>query len=362
MQNILGQSHAIETLQGTLKSGRLHHAWIFSGPRGVGKFTTALEFARILLDPEAQPNLAGQIDSDPSSETSKLIEAGSHPDLHIIRKELALFSDNPMLRSRKLMNIPLDLLREHMLGGRTSDDRRHEAAAYRTPKLGHRKVFIVDEAELIDKNGQNSMLKTLEEPPAQTFLILVSSRGERLLPTIRSRCQHVRFHRLDLNDMEAWFNRSELGVDEDERKWLLRFADGSPGQAHLAAEFRFYEWRRILNPMIAQLEKGNYPSDMGKAMAELIKGFSEAWVKSRKNASKDAANKDGARHLFSLLASYARARLQGLADDEMMVEHFASLIELIREAELQLDFNVNARHVLDNLVVQWSRLGALTPA
>ncbi|MEE8460420.1 MAG: hypothetical protein V3S08_11120, partial [Phycisphaerales bacterium] len=90
MKKILGQGKAVETLLGSLRSGRFAHAWIFAGPRGVGKFMTAIELARILLDPDA----AGDGAVDPASETSRMIDAGVHPDLHVVRKELARFSDD----------------------------------------------------------------------------------------------------------------------------------------------------------------------------------------------------------------------------------------------------------------------------
>jgi DNA polymerase-3 subunit delta' len=361
MRVIIGQPHALDQLQRILRSGRIHHAWIFSGPRGVGKYTCAIELARILLDHEAAPNARGDIEAKSTGHASHLIDAGTHPDLHIIRKELALHSDNPLLRARKLMNIPLDLLRERMLGGCTSDDRMHEAAAYRTARLGHGKVFIVDEAELIDKWGQNTLLKTLEEPPPATYIVLVTSRPERLLPTIRSRCQHIRFGLLDHASMQSWFDGAALDVGAEERAWLERFAEGAPGQALLAAQFRLFEWRGSLAPMIGQLERGGFPAEMGKAMAELVKAFSEAWVKGHRNASKDAANKDGARQLFALLTTYARTRLHEAGTDEARAMLFAGVIDLIRDAEIQLDWNVNPRHVFDNLVAQWSRL-ALQPS
>ncbi len=357
MQGILGQSHALEVLRRSLNSRRVHHAWIFSGPKGVGKFTTAIEFARILLDPEAAPDLAGDVAASPDGKVSQLIDAGTHPDLHILRKELALYSDNPQLRERKLMSIPLDLLREHMLGGRTGDGRTHEAAAYRTPAMGHGKVFIIDEAEFMKRESQNALLKTLEEPSDHTYLFLITARPERMLPTIRSRCQHVRFNRLDPESMRQWFDQADLDIDEEERNWLVSFTDGAPGVGLLAAEFGFYQWRNTLQPMIRQLEQGSYPVEMGKAMTDLVGDFSEAWVKSHRNASKDAANKDGARHMFSLIASYARRRLKSSCADETGAEAYADLIDLVREAERQLDFNVNMRHLMDNLVVQWSRLG-----
>ncbi len=94
-------------------------------------------------------------------------------------------------------------------------------------------------------------------------------------------------------------------------------------------------------------------SKMGKLMAQLVKDFSDAWVKKRKNASKEAANKDGARYLLAILASHARRRLHESADDDDAASSYADLIDLVREAELQFETNVNLRHVMDNLVVQW---------
>lgn len=362
MQKILGQPFALDVIQRALSSGRLHHAWIFSGGPGVGKFTTAIEFARILLDPNAITNLAGEIEADLHGEGSRLIDSESHPDLHVIRKELALFSENAQLRSKKLMNIPLDVLREKMIGGRMSDGKYREAPAYRTAALGHSKVFIIDEAELIDHNGQNALLKTLEEPPPKTYIFLITSRPERLLATIRSRCQHVRFGSLDEESMHKWMTEADLQVDAEEMSWIENFAEGAPGRALLAAEFGFNRWRKTLGPMIAMLERGRFPATMGKVMSDLVGEFSEAWVKSRKNASKDAANKLGARQILTLLSSYARTRLRESSDDELRANLFADLIDLIREAEDQLERNVSQRHVMDNLVAQWSELTTLQPA
>jgi DNA polymerase III subunit delta' len=353
MHAILGQQRAIDLLQAALRAQRVHHAWIFAGPPGVGKFTAAVEFARVLLDPSAGPNLAGVIEADPASMASQLIDAGTHPDLHIIRKELALFSDNRELRAKKLLNIPIDLLRERMLGG-TSGGQVHEAAAYRTAAHGHGKVFIIDEAELLDDTSQNALLKTLEEPPRETYIILITSRPDRLLPTIRSRCQIVQFHRLDAQAMAAWLQRAKLDAAPAEREWIERFADGSPGAATLAAEHGFFAWRETLSPMIKLLERGSYPDAMGETLAEIVEQFAVNWVKTHENASKDAANKDGARHLLSILAGYARARLAQSAARGLDTRAWTDLIELLRETERRMYANVNMKLLLENLVVQWA--------
>ena len=362
MPQILGQPRALEILSNALRSARFPHAWIFSGPRGVGKFTTALQVARVLLDAQASPDLDGQV-QNPKSKIQNLIDSNTHPDLHIIRKELALYSDNAQLRERKLMNIPLDLLCERMLGGKTGDDRTHEAPAYRTPTLGHGKVFIIDEAELLDANAQNSMLKTLEEPPPQTYFFLITSQPDRLLPTIRSRCQQVRFTRLDAQSMREWFKRdaaqdAEPGTRNSELvSWIEHFADGSPGAAQLALEYGFFQWRQTLKPMLAELERGQFPAAMGETLAALIEEFALAWVKSHKNASKDAANKDGAKHMFSLLATHLRSKLNDAIQRGAEASQPMAMIDMLREAERQLESNVNLKLLLENLVAQLAQAG-----
>src|SRR5436190_8510409 len=169
-----------------------------------------------------------------------------------------------------------------MLGRKTGDDRIHEAPAYRTPALGHGKVFIIDEAELLDGYAQNSMLKTLEEPPPQTYFFLITSQPERLLPTMRSRCQQVRFVRLDAQSMRQWFKQAaaqnaELGTRNSELlAWIEHFAEGSPGAAQLAIEYGFFQWQQTLQPMLAELERGQFPTAMGETLAALIDEFAVA--------------------------------------------------------------------------------------
>ena len=102
-----------------MRSGRFPHAWIFSGPRGVGKFTTALALAERLLGPAS----------------ARLIAAGTHPDLHVIRKELAAYCDDPEIRTRKLTNIPVAVIRQWITGGAVGD-RYHDPSVFKTSVLG----------------------------------------------------------------------------------------------------------------------------------------------------------------------------------------------------------------------------------
>jgi DNA polymerase-3 subunit delta' len=347
MDRILGQPRAIETLRRALHSGRMHHAWIFAGPRGVGKFTTALELAKVLLDPQASTDT---LEHDPQGETAALIDAGSHPDLHVIRKELAVYSDDARLRTRKLLTLPLDVLRERMIGGQTGDGKYHEPAVFKTPALGHSKVFIIDEAELLADAAQNALLKTLEEPPPGTYIFLITTHPQRLLATIHSRCQTVTFGALDEQAMRTWLERADLQIDERDRVWIERFCAGSPGLAQLAAEHGFARWQETLAPMLDALAGGDFPAPMGQALAELIEAFATKWVAVHENASKEAAN----HYVFAILAAEARTRLHEAVSTGGDTGAPLRAIELIRSAEYQLERHVNLKLVLENLVAQWA--------
>ncbi len=358
LDRILGQPLAVSTLQSALNAGKVHHAWIFHGPRGVGKFTTAIEFAKVLLDPDATVDLAGNISTDPASSTATLIDRDAHPDLHIIRKELALDSEDRDLREKKLTNIPIDLLRERMIGGMQGGKFR-DAAAFLTPKLGHGKVFIIDEAELLASPAQNALLKTLEEPPASTYIILVTMQQDRLLPTIRSRCHRVAFHSLDERAMTNWLTRERSRDDsplkalsDDALNWIIDFASGSPGLAVAAAEEDLASWRQTLIPMLRELDQGKFPAELGETLGRLSDDFAANRVKQLENASKDLANKEGAARVFMLLGAHLCQRLRQAVDRGEDPERWLASIDLIHEAEADLRANVNLKLVMEGLAVQ----------
>jgi DNA polymerase-3 subunit delta' len=388
MDQLVGQDRAVQILENQLASGRLHHAYIFHGPVGVGKCTAALAFARILLCPNAQPDLAGRVTAcgdcdachllaDPTAaeptESEAASEAGSaaspHPDLHIIRKELCAISSVNTVRNRKQMNIPVDLLRELVIGGTTSDGHYHDAVAYKSPTMRHGKVFIVDEAELLDAAGQNALLKTLEEPPPGTTLILVTSSEDRLLPTIRSRCQRVAFVPLDDATVDQWLKEQPAGLSEPDRQWLTVFAAGSLGRARIALDYNLTEWAKTVLPAVDAMARGRPQGELGAQLAKLIDDFAKAWVGDRPKASKEAANKLAAGLMWSMIASHARQQLHALSAQceanapiasEAQLEPWLGVIDALREAERLLATNVNLSLVCDHVVSQMDR--ALVPA
>jgi DNA polymerase-3 subunit delta' len=351
--HILGQRRAVAALGRALASGHLHHAWILHGPQGVGKFRAAMALARIVLDPQSTASARASLEPPQGTPVARMIDAGTHPDLHVIRKELAAVSESRELRDRKQMNIPLDLLRERMIGGVSGEGRHHESAVFRTAAMGHGKAFIVDEAELLDADAQNAMLKTLEEPPAGTVIVLVTQQEDRLLPTIRSRCQRVAFGPLDPASMREWWEREGPKAGDD-RAFIEAFAEGSPGMAARASEHGLSAWQRELWPLLDQLESGGFPPNLGDRMAEIADEFAKGIVDADENASKDAANRQAVRLLARLLGLRVRQSLARAGDDPAELSRWLGAAEVLGEFERHVRSNVNLKHAFANLAAQWA--------
>jgi DNA polymerase-3 subunit delta' len=350
---LFGQEQATAQLAHAIRSGHMHHAWILHGPPGVGKCTAAMECARLLLDGGAGDGHIDAFKAPRDTRVAELIDSGSHPDLHVIRKERAEDSSIKELRDRKQTNIPLDLLRELMIGGVVGDGKSFDSPVWRGAYLGHNKVFIIDEAELLDPYGQNALLKTLEEPPPGTYIFLATTQEERLLPTIRSRCQRVAFRAVDAAAMGAWFDR--FGVPGEARAWLAEFSEGAPGTAELAHKHGLRAWSDELLPRFAALEAGSFDGGLADRLAELVGEFAERVVKENPKASKESANRLGTRCALLTLASRSRAQIADAArrEDADALAAAAARVELIVRLESEVRANVNLKHALANLVAQW---------
>lgn len=354
---ILGQARAITDLSELLVAGRVPSSLVLHGPAGIGKLTTAKRLAALLLDPAADRGSFERFEPPSTGEVAELLAAGTHPDLHLIAKHRCADSQVAELRERKQTNIPIDLLRELMIGGNVGGA-RFEAAVQRTPYLGHGKVFLIDEAELLDSTGQNALLKVLEEPPNRTWIVLCVTDRTRLLPTIRSRCHQIAFSPLDDRAMQDWFDGLEPSPAGESRRWLQEFAEGSPGRAMLAIEAGLLDWERELGPRFDDLASGRGGSGMPEAMSELVKGFSDAQVKRDPKASKEAANRLASRILLSILGARLRRRLAeaAAAGDLDETDRWSEWIDRLDLADRHLDANVSLLHALAGLVAGWERL------
>ncbi len=167
---VRGQEHLVKALQNSVREGRVGHAYLFSGPRGTGKTTTARILAKVL-------NCENPSDGEPCGVCPSCIaiEHGTSFDVH----ELDAASNNKVDDIRELIN----------------------KAALGTP--GHTKVYILDEVHMLSAAASNALLKTLEEPPEHVKFVLATTDPQKVLPTIRSRCQHFEVHLLSADELQA---------------------------------------------------------------------------------------------------------------------------------------------------------------
>lgn len=225
---LIGQDAAQQAFVDAFNTGRLHHAWMLTGPRGVGKATLAWRIARFLLaTPLPDPN-AMFADPPPTSldipadhPVARRILAGGEPGVHLVR--LGGMGSTESERAKAFTEkkfskvIRVDEIREL---GRFI----HMSAAD-----GGYRVIIIDDADLMNTAAANALLKILEEPPARTLLILISHQPSGLLPTIRSRCRTLNL--TPLNAAEVAEAMAQAQVQAANTDALAALSGGSVGGA-----------------------------------------------------------------------------------------------------------------------------------
>ena len=213
----LGHDRAFDLFERARHSGRLPHAWLLQGPRGIGKATFAFRLARHMLAP------SDQNPDDPQSAIFRQVAHLSHGDLHLINRR-------PHPRTGRMQShIVIETVREVV-------DKLHETASGRRGR-----VVLVDAADLFNTNAANGFLKILEEPPPQTVVLLVCHRPGAVLPTIRSRCAQLNLRPLSLDGTVDVIGPWLPDRQPDRIEALARLADGSPGRALKLALTGFLE-------------------------------------------------------------------------------------------------------------------------
>jgi len=196
---IVGQEVAVNILKKSIENKRSHHAYLFVGPDGVGKRTTAIAFAKAL-------NCRSSSDGCDLCDSCRKIENGAHPDVELISPP------------EGGLTISIDQIRK-----------LQRRVSYK-PLEGNWKVYIIDDAASATEDAANCLLKTLEEPPSQVILILITENIYRLLSTVRSRCQLILFRQIPRILIEKIL-REKYNVAPDEAGTLAWLSSGSIGRA-----------------------------------------------------------------------------------------------------------------------------------
>jgi len=232
-QHIEGHDYVVDQFRRALARGRLASSFLFVGPSGIGKRAFAIALARALLC-ETRPEAA----MDPCGQCAACaqVDAGTHPDLILVQKP----KDKAFL--------PVELF----IGDR--DHRMREGLCHDIglrPFAGGRKIAIIDDADYLNAEGANCLLKTLEEPPPQSVLILVGTSPARQLPTIRSRCQLIRFQPLAESVVAELLVAQGQATDVAEARRMAAHAEGSPQRAAELAQAELWAFRERLLAALA---------------------------------------------------------------------------------------------------------------
>jgi len=217
---VIGQGAAEAEFLDAFNTGRLHHGWLITGPRGVGKATLAWSIARFLLaTPLAQDD--GLFGAPPPPTTLDIA-----PDHPVARRVLAL-SDPGLFLLRRGATEKGDRLASEIL---VKEVRRLGNFFSLSAADGGRRVVIVDAADDLNTQAANAILKMLEEPPARTTILLISHQPSGLLPTIRSRCRTLRLHPLGAPEMAQALDQAGI-IPEGDAAALAELSGGSVGEA-----------------------------------------------------------------------------------------------------------------------------------
>ena len=221
-------------------SGRLHHAWLISGPKGVGKATLAYRMIRAMLGGESL--LSNSLDIPSTDSIAQRIEAQGHGNLFVLRRPYN--EKTKKLRSE----IPVDSVRS------MSSFFENTPSEDRLPRIA-----LIDTMDEMNRSAENAILKTLEEPPANALIILLANSPGRLLPTIRSRCLSLPLRPISSSEIKSWLE-GQVKVAPQVIDAAIGLSRGGPGKAISLAQNADY----VLKPLtrfLSSLERNNSSSD-----------------------------------------------------------------------------------------------------
>ncbi len=272
-QRIRGHEALVRGFTHVIRRGRLAHAYLFTGPAGIGKRLFAIELAKTLLCEDPNAGKKEILEGCGQCPACVQVEAGTHPDF--------VYTERPEEKNE----FPVDLMREV-----------RERFTLKSAR-GKGKVVVLNDAEDFNEESANCFLKTLEEPPPGSVLILITSNLDRQLPTIISRCQVIRFAPLPPAVVEELLRArktedGEPAIPEPMIPRLVRLSGGSVGTALALADPALWDFRRLLL------------TGLTKTPVEAVK-LARAWMEFAEGAGKEgAAQRKRSRLVLQLLIDF----------------------------------------------------------
>lgn len=316
---VIGHTKQLAILRSALSDARLHHAYLFVGPDGIGKRTAAIAVAKAIHCEESIEDFCG------ICVNCARISDGNHPDVRLIQP----LPDKKEISIQQIREI------ERELNFRSFS--------------GKRKIAVIDPATLMNLSAQNALLKTLEEPPANSVIVLIAPNSGGLLPTVRSRCVRLSFSPLGRHEVAAYLDSQTVTMRNDSES-LAAMSMGSIGLALKLKKEELFEKRRDWAKTLSSLKPGDYHSamaaaeDLGEDRDGTLSflGWAESWYR-------------------DLLVYQATHRSDELVNLDMLpeIERQAATIKLDRlhlsmqkasSAAAGIQRNLNRRMILEDLL------------
>jgi DNA polymerase-3 subunit delta' len=335
--HIFGQDAAIEWLSRAYQQDHLPHGLIFAGPIGVGKTTTARALAKLFLCEKPKDlSPCGKCDS------CRVFDAGNHPDLHVVTKELIRYHDKT--GKSKGIDLSINVVRPEVI-----------EPASRKSAMNRGKVFLIKQADLMTAQAQNALLKTLEEPAGRTLLVLLTNAPEALLPTIRSRCQTLRFAALDPKVSAKELEKR--GVAPELARRAVVYTEGSLGLAMKWIEDGVIERADALSKMLQEVFSGRSPADLPAWLKAAADAYAAKQIERDPLGSEDQARREGVGVYLHLAGEVCRRRMLELADSGNVdaLDQACEVVDALRLSETYLDANVNVSLVFQQLAATLDR-------
>ncbi|TWU11850.1 DNA polymerase III subunit tau [Symmachiella macrocystis] len=327
-EQLRGHTQQIEMFRRTLSRGRLGQAYLFVGPEGVGKQTFATTLAQALF---CQTHPITDLDPCGVCPACKQMASGAHPD----------FSRVQLLPTKR------ELLIEQFIGPK--ENRGKEGLCHDLslkPMSADRKIAVIDDADKMRVESANALLKTLEEPPHGSLIVLIATNLEQLLPTIRSRCQTIRFAPLSSEDVTALILENEITDSPELAAEIAALSDGSLATAAQLGDSELLEHRRTLFAALAS-ERFHSVNTAAQVMECIEAAGSDA-----------AAQRQRAAWMIRFCIEYYRLSLAEASEiDPEQAEVIGAAIERAVTAQLHLDRSMSVALCMEALFDDLGRVG-----